>query len=83
VNDIKAKRRYSDPTKSDYIIRCMAAENTVKAQDIELRQVRELLQGAKEQAAKLRARDGALTTAASVMAVLVIVLAGVLIGGAK
>jgi len=33
VSDIKAKRRYSDPTKSDYIIRCMAAENTVRQQD--------------------------------------------------
>jgi Flp pilus assembly protein TadB len=33
VNDIKAKRRYSDPTKADYIIRCMAAENTVRQQD--------------------------------------------------
>jgi len=29
----KPKRRYSDPTKSDYIIRCMAAENTVRQQD--------------------------------------------------
>jgi len=29
----KTKRRYSDPTKSDYIIRCMAAENTVRQQD--------------------------------------------------
>ena len=33
MNEIKPKRRYSDPTKSDYIIRCMAAENTVRQQD--------------------------------------------------
>jgi hypothetical protein len=33
MSDIKAERRYSDPTKSDYIIRCMAAENTVRQQD--------------------------------------------------
>jgi hypothetical protein len=32
---------------------------------------------------RLRARDGKLTTAASVLALLVIVLAGVLIGGAR
>jgi hypothetical protein len=32
---------------------------------------------------RLRARDGKLTTAASVLAVIVIVLAGVLIGGAQ
>jgi hypothetical protein len=86
----RPKRKYSEPTKSDYIIRCMEAENTVKAQDIELRQERGLaiklhaqLQDAEEQAAKLRARDGKLTTAASVLALLVIVLAGVLIGGAQ
>ena len=41
MSDINAKRRYSEPTKSDYIIRCMAAENTVKAQDIELTTVRQ------------------------------------------
>ena len=29
----KPKRRYSEPTKSDYIIRCMVAENTVRQQD--------------------------------------------------
>jgi hypothetical protein len=36
VNDINAKRRYSEPTKSDYIIRCMAAENTVRQQNAAL-----------------------------------------------
>ena len=36
-----------------------------------------------EENIRLRARDGKLTTAASVLALLVIVLAGVLIGGAR
>ncbi len=36
MNDINAKRRYSEPTKSDYIIRCMAAENTVRQQNAAL-----------------------------------------------
>ena len=86
----RPKRKYSEPTKSDWTIRAMQAENTVKAQDAELRQERGLaiklhaqLQDAKEQAAKLRARDGKLTTAASVLAVLVIALAFALIGGVK
>jgi hypothetical protein len=79
----ETKRRYSDPTKSDYIIRCMAAENTVKAQDIELRQERGLqLRDAEEQAAKLWARNGKMTAAATALAVLVIALAFALIGGA-
>jgi len=83
VNDINAKRRNSDPTKSDYIIRCMAAENTVKAQDIDLRQVREQLQDAEEQVVKLLARDGRLTCAVSVLAAIATVLAFLLIGGAR
>jgi hypothetical protein len=68
----------------------MAAENTVKAQDIELRQERGIaiklhaqLQEAEEQAAKLRARDGKLTSAVSVLAVIVTVLVVALIGGAQ
>ena len=84
------KRKYSEPTKADYIIRCMAAENTVKAQDIELTAVwqarakdesaaRELA----EENIRLRARDGKLTSAVSVLAVLVIALAVALIGGAR
>jgi negative regulator of sigma E activity len=90
VNDINAKRRYSEPTKDAWIIRCMAAENTVKAQDIELTAVWQAR--AKDESAarelageniRLRARVAQLTTAASVLAVLVIVLAGVLIGGAR
>jgi hypothetical protein len=32
----ETKRRYSEPTKSDYIIRCMAAENTVRQQNAAL-----------------------------------------------
>ena len=90
----KPKRTYSEPTKADYIIRCMAAENTVKAQDIELRQERgraitlhAQLQDAEEQAENLRARVARRTTEVSVMAVIAIVLAfalmGLLIGGAR
>jgi hypothetical protein len=86
----RPKRKYSEPTKSDWTIRAMQAENTVRQQDTELRQERGLaiklhaqLQDAEEQVAKLRARDGKLTTAASVLALLVIVLAFALIGGAR
>jgi hypothetical protein len=86
----KKKRVYSEPTKSDYIIRCMAAENTVKAQDIELtaqRQAREKAESAARELAeeniRLRARDGKLTTAASVLVVIAIALAFALIGGAR
>jgi hypothetical protein len=91
---VKPKRVSSETTKNGWVIRCMAAENTVKAQDIELRQERgraitlhAQLQDAEEQAAKLRARAGKLTSAASVLAViatvLVFALAGLLIGGAR
>ena len=40
MSELKKKRVYTDPTKSQWQTRCMAAENTVKAQDIELRQER-------------------------------------------
>jgi len=33
VSDIKAKRRYSDPTKSDWMIRALNAENTLRDTD--------------------------------------------------
>jgi hypothetical protein len=90
----KPKRLYSEPTKSDYIIRCMAAENTVRAQDAELRQERghaiklhAQLQDALEQAENLRARVARMTTAASLLAVIAVVLAfallSFLIGGAR
>jgi hypothetical protein len=83
----KPKRTYTEPTKSDYIIRCMAAENTVKAQDIELRQLRAQLNDAEEQAAKLLARVARMTVAAEVLAVIAVVLAFVLLsfltGGAR
>ncbi len=92
----KPKRVYSEPTKADYIIRCMAAENAVRAQDIELatqRQAREKAESATRELAgeniRLRARDGKLVSTASVLAVFVIVLAFVLvlvsysIGGAR
>ena len=36
MNDINAKRRYSEPTKDAWIIRCMAAENTVRQQNAAL-----------------------------------------------
>ena len=87
---LKPKRKYTEPTKADYIIRAMQAENTVKAQDIELTAVWQAR--AKDESAarelageniRLRARVTRLTSAASVLAVLVIVLAGVLIGGAR
>jgi hypothetical protein len=82
----KPKRKYTEPTKADYIIRCMAAENTVRAQDAELRQERAhaftlhaQLQDALKQAENLRR----LANGASVLAVIVIVLAFILIGGAR
>jgi hypothetical protein len=90
----KPKRLYSEPTKSDYIIRCMAAENTVRAQDAELntqRQAREKAESAARELAgeniRLRARASTLTSAASVLAVFAVVLAfallSFLIGGAR
>ena len=33
MSELKPKRRYSEPTKSDYIIRCMAAENSLRDHD--------------------------------------------------
>ena len=86
----RPKRKYTEPTKADYIIRCMAAENTVRAQDIELnvqRQAREKAEAAARELAgdniRLRARESKLVSAASVLAVIVIALAGLLIGGAR
>ncbi len=86
----KPKRKYTEPTKADYIIRCMSAENTVRAQDAELRQERgmikllnEQLQNALADAITLRSRVTRLTNCASVLAVIVIVLAFILIGGAR
>ena len=91
---LKPKRKYTEPTKADYIIRCMAAENTVKAQDIELnaqRQAREKAEDAARNLAgeniRLRARESKLTSAVSVLAVIATVLAFALavelIGGAR
>jgi hypothetical protein len=36
MSELKKKRVYTDPTKSQWQTRCMAAENTVRQQDIEL-----------------------------------------------
>ena len=94
MNDINAKRRYSEPTKDAWIIRCMAAENTVRQQNIQLRQERGRVMMfeaqakiAKEQADNLRARESKVVNAASVMVVIAVVLAYVLlyflIGGAQ
>ena len=78
---LKKKRVSSETTKDGWIIRCMAAENTVKAQDIELRQERGIaftlraqLQDAEEQVAKLRAHESKLVKAVSVLAVIATVL---------
>ncbi len=89
----KPKRVSSETTKDGWVIRCMAAENTVKAQDAELRQVREHLQAREKAAAaarelagqniRLRARESRLVGAASLLTVIVIVLAVFLIGGAR
>jgi hypothetical protein len=92
ISASKPKRKYTEPTKADYIIRCMAAENTVRAQDAELntqRQAREKAESAARELAdeniRLRARESKLVNAASVLAVIVIVivLAFILIGGAR
>ena len=86
----KPKRKYTEPTKDGWIIRCMAAEHTVRQQDKQLKEERDMvkllqeqLQNALADACMLRARDGKLTSAVSVLAVLVIVLVIVLIGGAQ
>jgi hypothetical protein len=86
----KPKRVSSETTKDGWVIRCMAAENTVRAQDIELnaqRQAREKAESAARELSgeniRLRARDGKLVSAVSVLAVIVIVLAFALIGGAR
>ena len=55
MNDINAKRRYSDPTKSDYIIRCMTAENTVRQQDKALAEEKQVR--AKFELAAMRLQD--------------------------
>ncbi len=90
IASIKPKRVSSETTKDGWVIRCMAAENTVKAQDIELnaqRQAREKSEDAARELAdeniRLRARDGKLVKTVSLLAVIVIVLAFVLIGGAR
>ncbi len=86
----KPKRVSSETTKDGWVIRCMSAENTVRAQDAELntqRQAREKAESAARELAgeniRLRARDGKLVGAASVLAVIVIILAFLLIGGAR
>jgi hypothetical protein len=90
ISASKPKRVSSETTKDGWIIRCMSAENTVRAQDAELRQERgmikllnEQLQNALADAITLRAREKRLTNGASVLAVIVIVLAFILIGGAR
>ena len=87
---VKPKRVSSETTKDGWVIRCMAAENTVKAQDKQLKEERDMvkllqeqLQGALADACMLRARESKLVKAVSLLAVLVIVLAVALIGGAK
>ncbi len=90
----KPKRVSSETTKDGWVIRCMAAENTVRAQDIELRQERGRaiklhadVQDALADASTLRARVARMTTAVSVLAVIAVVLAfallSFLIGGAR
>jgi hypothetical protein len=92
VSEIKPKSDWV--TKDKWIIRCMAAENTVRAQDIELRQARGRVMMfeaqakiAEERAAKLGARESKLVNAASVLVVIAAVLAfallSFLIGGAQ
>lgn len=90
IQQPKPPRKSNDPTKADWIIRAMKAENTVRAQDVELETERKTRLQAElvahdmtEENQRLRARDGKLTSVASFLAVLAIVLAFMLIGGAR
>jgi hypothetical protein len=94
MSELKKKRVYTDPTKSQWQTRCMAAENTVRALFAELntqRQASEKAESAARELAdeniRLRAREKRLTSAASLLAVIAVVLAfallSFLIGGAR
>jgi hypothetical protein len=90
VNELNARRRYSEPTKSDYIIRCMAAENTVKAQDIELttqRQGRAKFELAanrlQDEVDRLRRDRGCERVACILIMVVMAIVCRLLIGGAQ
>jgi len=90
VNDIKPTRRYSEPTKSDYIIRCMAAENTVRQQSAALTEETQARAKAEWDALRLtdevdrlrRERAGERVACILIMVVMAIVCR-LLIGGAQ